>query len=199
VTTVEPEEFLNFSSEFWLLRAIDDRDSPGHNRGVMRQVHWLFLIGAVLFISGIGFVIAGARTAQSSRDVRSAAAAPVTSPVASVKQIMQGIVGPAAAVVYGAVGTVETLSGVEETAPKNDQEWESVANSAAALVESGNLLLLGSRVVDTGDWVKMSRAQIDAAIVALKAAEAKDAAGIFASGEAINVSCDNCHEKYQRH
>jgi cytochrome c2 len=52
--------------------------------------------------------------------------------------------------------------------------------------------------VDTGDWTKISRALIDAGTVALKAIEAKNAEALLASGEAINESCDNCHEKYQR-
>ena len=44
-----------------------------------------------------------------------------------------------------------------------------MGNSAAALIESGNLLLMGSRAVDKGDWVKMSQAMIEAGKAALKA------------------------------
>jgi cytochrome c556 len=44
----------------------------------------------------------------------------------------------------------------------------------------------------------MSRALMDAATVAVKAAAAKDKEGILASGSDINTSCDNCHAKYQR-
>ena len=162
----------------------------------MKTVHWLFLIGVILFISGIGFIVAGART---SRRAALPVSAPATTPVASVKQIMNGIVGPAAAVVYKAVGSTETAKGVEEWAPKSDAEWEAVGNSAAALVESGNLLLMGSRVVDQQDWVKLSRMMIDGGRQALTAVEKRDAAGVMASGEPINSSCDACHEKYERH
>jgi hypothetical protein len=162
----------------------------------MRTVHWLFVVSVALFISGIGFIIAGARTMR-------VAAAPVdsavTTPVATIKQIMNGIVMPGATVIYNAVGTKITASGVEETAPRNDKEWAAVGNSAAALVESGNLLLLGGRAVDTGDWVKMTREFIDAGKAALRAAETKNADGIFSAGGDLNVSCDTCHEKYQRH
>jgi cytochrome c556 len=52
--------------------------------------------------------------------------------------------------------------------------------------------------VDQGDWVKMSKAMADAGQMALKAAEAKNPEGILAAGEVINMSCDSCHEKYQR-
>ncbi len=119
-------------------------------------------------------------------------------PVASVRQICAGIVGPAATVVYNAVGTIISVDGITEIAPQNDEEWAVVANSAAALVESGNLFLLGDRVVDNGDWVTMARALIESATVALTAAEAQDAEGILGAGGGINATCDNCHERYQR-
>lgn len=163
----------------------------------MRIVHWLFVLSVVLFVSGIWFVIAGARTArQAPAAVDTGAARPT--PVASVKQIMKGIVGPAATTIFGAVGTVATSKGVEETAPHTDQEWEALGNTAAALIESGNLMLMGSRAVDQGDWVKDTKAMIEAGKVTLKATQAKSADDVFASGEAINESCDGCHRKYQR-
>jgi cytochrome c556 len=56
---------------------------------------------------------------------------------------------------------------------------------------------MGSRVKDKGEWITMTRAMMDAASVALKATETRDVEGLFASGEAINVACDACHQKYQ--
>ena len=161
----------------------------------MRIVHWLFVVGVALFVSGIGFVIAGARSSRAAAPVE---AAVTTTPVASVKQIMKGIVAPAATVVFNSVSTTVSFKGTEEHAPHTEEEWETVANSAAALVESGNLLLMGSRAVDKGDWVKMSQALIDAGKVALKATKEKSPEGVLGAGEAVNTSCDNCHRKYQR-
>jgi len=161
----------------------------------MRTVHWLFVVSVALFISGIAFVVAGARSA------RLAGPADVVvsmTPVASIRQIMTGIVAPAATVVYESVATSITAKGIEETAPRNDEEWARVADSAAALAESGNLLLMGDRAVDNGDWTTLSRQLVDAANAALKAAEAKSTEGILESGGAINDTCDNCHAKYQR-
>jgi hypothetical protein len=160
----------------------------------MRPIYWLFVVSMALFVSGIGFLVTTARAREPAR-----VEVPITIPVASVRQIMKGIVDPATAVVFNSVSVTMTATGTEEKAPKTDQEWEVVGNSAAALVESGNLLLMGNRVVDGGDWVKWSRALRDAGVVALRAAEAKDKDALFATGEAINTSCDSCHEKYQRH
>jgi hypothetical protein len=105
---------------------------------------------------------------------------------------------PDAYVIYEAVGTKSSAAGVEEIAPQNDEEWAKVANSAAVVVEAGNLLLMGDRAVDKGDWVKMTRAYMDAGSKALKAAEAKDKDGIVDAGGELNETCDTCHARYQR-
>ena len=73
------------------------------------------------------------------------AARPAFKPVASVKQLMEATINPSAEVRFEAVGTVVSLSGVEEIAPKNDEEWATVRNSALTLAESGNLLMIGDR------------------------------------------------------
>jgi hypothetical protein len=162
----------------------------------MRIIHWLFVISAALFISGIGFIIAGARTAQAAAPVESQA--PAITPVASVKQIMAAIVAPAATAVFDSVGTIVDATGIHEKQPTTEAEWAALGASAAALVESGNLLVMGDRAVDREDWVKMSKALSDAGLLVLKATDAKDAMGVLAAGETLNASCDDCHQRYQR-
>jgi hypothetical protein len=162
----------------------------------MRTIQWLFVVGVLLFITGIGFVIAGAREARSTAPA--AEPALKTTPVASVKQIMAGITGPASTTVYNSVGTVVSADGVKETAPQNDEEWAALASTAASLAESGNLLLMPGRAVDNGDWVKMTQAFIEASTKAVKAAEEKSTEGILSAGSEINETCDTCHERYQQ-
>ena len=162
----------------------------------MRTIHWLFVVSVLLFLSGIGFVIAAARTSREAPPA--AAEVPVPVPVATIKQVMSGITMPAATAVYSAVGTVVNAEGVKETAPQNDEEWAALASQAAALVESGNLLLMGNSVIDNGDWVTITRTMIEKGQLAIKAAEAHDKEGILDAGSAINETCDACHEKYQR-
>jgi len=162
----------------------------------MRIINWLFGISAALFISGIGFIVAGARAEQ--RAAPAEAAAPSIAPAASVKHIMDGIVQPSALVVFESVSTIVDATGIHETKPTTDAEWAAVAASAAAIVESANLLLMGDRAVDREDWVKMSQAMADAGLLALKATEAKSVEGILAAGEPLNASCDACHQRYQR-
>ena len=162
----------------------------------MRTIQWLFVVGVLLFISGIGFVIAGAREARAAAPA--ADSAPAITPVATIKQVMGGITAPAAAAVYNSVGTVISAEGIKDTAPQNDAEWAALANQAAALVESGNLLLVPGRAIDNGDWVKMTHDFIDKSKRAITAAEAKSTEGILSAGSEINTTCDNCHARYQR-
>jgi hypothetical protein len=157
----------------------------------------MIVVSAALFISGIGFIVAGARAAQHAPEAAASAAVPLT-PVASVKQIMNGIVSPSSTVIYDSVSTSATINGIEEIAPKDDAEWARVADNAAALAEAGNMMLVDGRAVDKGDWVQMSTAMIDGAKLALKAAEGKDKEGILSAGSTINETCDKCHARYQR-
>lgn len=162
----------------------------------MRTVHWLFIVGALLFVCGIGLVIAAARAAREAPVA--AAPAVAVEPVATVRQIMKGIVDPAARKVFNAVSTIVGPEGVVEKVPTTDEEWEDVGNSAAALIESGNLMLMGNRAVDQDEWVKMSRAMIDAGRQVLRATQEKNSDKVFELGEPLNESCDRCHAKYRR-
>jgi len=161
----------------------------------MRTVYWLFVVSVALFVSGIGFVIAagaGPRPADRSAE------RPPTVPVASVRQIMNSIVNPAARHVFASVGTIISAAGTEERAPRTAEEWTAVATSAAVLAESANLLMMDGRAIDKDEWRTISKAMADASIVALKAAEARNKDALFDSGETIYASCNACHEKYQR-
>jgi hypothetical protein len=162
----------------------------------MRTVQWLFAVAVLLFVSGIGFIIAGERRLQQG------GAAPVAQPsgppVATVKQIMNAIVMPHATVVYDAVGSVSTAAGIVETFPRTDKAWDGVADSAAALVEAGNLLLMSGRALDNDGWTAATREFMTQAQLVLTAAQAHKADDVFMAGGDLNVTCDKCHERYQR-
>ncbi len=164
----------------------------------MRPVHWLFIVSLLLFVSGIGFVIAAERTARSTRAPAAAPVARPAEPVATVKQIMNGVVMPSAGFIWDSVSTIVSKDGVEEKQPRTAEEWAEVATSAAMLVEAANLLVEGNRAVDQGDWVKTARAMAESGSKALAAAEARSVDGILAVGEEINKTCDACHERYSR-
>ena len=103
---------------------------------------------------------------------------------------------PASTVVYEAVKYTADASGMKETVPQTEEEWEKVAASAAALAEAGNLMLLEGHAFDRDQWVTMSRDLIDSSELALKAAKAKDAEGVLNAGSTVTESCDRCHDRY---
>jgi hypothetical protein len=121
---------------------------------------------------------------------------PPFKPVADVKQLMQTVVDPAADVIWASVGSVESKEGTVETAPKTDAEWALVRNSAYVLTESGNLLMMGSRPKDEGEWLRHCQELIDVGTRAIKAAEAKNKDAIFEIGGDIYGVCSGCHQRY---
>jgi hypothetical protein len=163
----------------------------------MRTLQWFFVIAVALFVSGLGFIVAGARMARRA-PAAAAPAAAVAAPVASVKQIMIGIVDPASKAVFSSVNTIETKEGTQEIAPRNDAEWQAVGSSAAALIESANLILANGRAVDQGDWVAFAKAMIAGSKSALQATQAKNPKNLFDAGGDIYDACNKCHAKYQR-
>ena len=117
-------------------------------------------------------------------------------PVGDVQQLMEMVIDPAADIVWESVGTIVTLDGTEEIFPRSDEEWSTVRNSAMVLAESGNLLMFGDRAKGEGPWMIMSQALVEAGMVALEAAEAKNPEAVFAVGEQIYNACETCHVLY---
>jgi cytochrome c556 len=116
------------------------------------------------------------------------AAAPAVNTVASVKQIMEAMVEPGSDAVFKAAADAPTDA--------DDNAWAAIRNAAVTVSESGNLLMLGDRVKDRTDWMKMSRAMVDAGARALKAATDKNADALSAAGDEIYNTCETCHAKY---
>ncbi len=126
----------------------------------------------------------------------SPAPGPPFKPVADVQQLMEMMVDPAADVVWDAVGTVITAAETNEWFPQTDEEWATVRNSAVVLMESGNLLMMGSRARDQDAWMRMAQGLVDAGALAMEAAESKDPDAVFAVGEDVYIACDRCHNLY---
>jgi hypothetical protein len=164
-------------------------ESGRTRRDDMGTARWALLLSAVMFIASIWFILAGAKNAR-------AAAAPATEPVATVRQLMDGLISPASTTVYKSVSIIISEAGVEENQPQSEDEWRAVEGAAAALVEAGGLLMAEGRARDQERWPEISKAMIDASMISMKAAQARDKDALLASGEALNASCDNCHRIY---
>jgi hypothetical protein len=140
---------------------------------------------------------------------------------ATVKDIMDGIVDPNADIIWDSFETVVTEKGVEEHAPKTDEEWAVVRHGAVTLAEATNLLLMpGRRVAKPGEkafdlnidlppeeiqtlidqdrakWMTKVHALHDVAEEALRAVDARDHDAVLVAGNKIDTACGDCHNEY---
>ena len=123
------------------------------------------------------FIVAGAMMAQ----------APTFQPVGTVSQVMISITYPSSDAIFY----------VERNPPKTEKEWNDLQAQALILAESGNLLMIGRRARDQGDWIKESQEMVDVGAAAYKAAMAKDLPAIVALNQRLNDACVACHQQYR--
>jgi hypothetical protein len=133
---------------------------------------------------------------------------PAAAPVAAgfdtsidTRQLMSWVIDPSSKVVFGAVATIVTEQGEENVQPRTDEEWNTIRNNAAMLLESGNLLLLeararNSQIQDLQDWNAKARAMSAAARTAIEATDVKDPEALFNASGDIYQTCTDCHAKY---
>ena len=142
---------------------------------------------------------------------------------ATIQDIMDAEVDPAADFLWGSVALISTKAGTEDRRPRNDKEWETVRNNAIILVEATNLLAMPGRVVATAgskldpeevagiedpkdiqkaiekNWtafVGFAHGLHDAAMEMLKAIDAKDVARLDGAGERLDQACEQCHRTF---
>jgi len=141
-------------------------------------------------------------------------------PTTTIKDLMDGIIDPAADNIWDSVATTMTTKGKQEKAPHTDEEWLAVRRSALQLLEASNLLQIPGRHVakpgelnnqgielqpeqietlinqDRQAWITLAHGLHDAATLAVNAADAKDPAKVLESGEQIDNACEYCHQQY---
>jgi hypothetical protein len=142
---------------------------------------------------------------------------PGTELIASIKELMDAEVDPAADFLWDSVATISRLDGIEERRPRTQEEWQEVRRHALTLIEATNLLVMSGRrvshtyVAAAGDDEldsNQAQAKIDAdhaAFVgfaqglraataeALRAIDKNDAEALFETGSVIDAACENCH------
>ena len=117
------------------------------------------------------------------------------------KQLMSWVIDPSSKTVFGAVASIITDKGEEQVQPRTDDEWNAVRNSAAIVLESGNLLMIdgrakNSQIQDAQDSNAKARAMSAAARTAIEATEVKDPEALFVASGDIYQACTDCHAKY---
>ena len=116
----------------------------------------------------------------------------VSEPLLTVKEIMNAIITPMTATIWGAYEL------------KNEGEWQEGSNAALTGIAAGNLMVRGGAgegeevTAAEPDWQSYNNQMIKAARQVLVAAEKKDEEALFNAGnDALYPPCESCHQQYQ--
>lgn len=157
---------------------------------------------------------------------RSAPASPRYVITGTIKELMHGVIDPSADAIWDAVSFDITAAGVVETIPRTNEDWYAVRRHALILAESANLLRVPGRKVapatpipslvdeppapedlppdqiqilidrDRPKFMQLSQGLIDAAVLAIKAADAKSVDRLSEAGDQLDRACEACHSEY---
>ena len=173
-----------------------------------------------MFRSAAGLLLVGlAACSQQSASTDSESPYLVT---ATIQDIMDAQVDPAADDIWNSVASIVTNTGIEEKQPRTDEEWEALRLKAFLLIEGANLLMMPGRKVApegaaldpdelAGDppdviqknlgsnrtaWVQLARGLHDASLEVMAAIKAKSPEQLIDAGEKLDTACENCHSTF---
>lgn len=136
---------------------------------------------------------------------------------ASIRELMDSEIDPAADFIWESVASISTVAGLEERQPRTEEEWLEVRRRAITLIEATNLLVMkGRRVsakyeaasgageldtdqvqqkIDTNRpaFVALAQRLQDTGLQTLAAIDAKDPVALFDLGGTIDDACESCH------
>jgi hypothetical protein len=117
--------------------------------------------------------------------------------VATLEEVMHGMVIPNAQTVWQSVGMVNTAKGMEEFQPKTEDDWIRVEAAAVTLTESGNLLMMDGRAKDNAKWMELCQGLVKAGESVHQAAKKRDPSELFTRGGDLFDACQACHFTYR--
>ena len=170
-----------------------------------------------LFAAGV-LMLSGCGSGQQSKP--ETAAIPELRMNATIRDIMDAFIDPAADHIWDAVSITVTAKGREEKHPRTDDEWKELRRRAIQIMEGANLLLIPGRHVarpgekvdprvaippeeiealinqDRATFTKMAYDLYDSVVPVLQAIEAKDKDKLLEVSDRIDQACETCHIKY---
>jgi cytochrome c556 len=177
------------------------------------KAHWTRMPLAILSLLGAPtIVLACSRDTKTTENQGSP-----FRPTASILELMDAEVDPAADFLWAAVASISTRAGIEDREPHTAEEWAEVRRKAITLSEATNLLLLPGRRVATGYFPSHGPGELDSTEVqrridanhaafealahvlqeasqqALAAIDAKNPADLMQAGGTIDAACEGCH------
>jgi len=131
---------------------------------------------------------------------------------ANLLQLMRGTLYPSSNIIFAAqdqnpadVPPAKDPSTATNLLASAYGKWDAIENSALALSEVANLLMLPGRKCANGravpinnpDWPKFVQGLRDAGAVVYKAAQTKNQDKIVDAADVMTTACANCHDKYR--
>ena len=86
---------------------------------------------------------------------------------------------------------------IESRTPETQVQWNQLAASALIVAESANLLMMPSRALDQGQWMRDTKLMLDVGKKAYEAALEKDLQALIDLNEEMIQSCMVCHKRYR--
>jgi hypothetical protein len=141
-----------------------------------------------------------------------AAAALKPEVTADLRQLMRGILFPSSNVIFAAqdddpakVPPAKDPALSPNPLASTYGGWMAVENSALALSEASNLLILPGRKcanglpvpINNADWPKFVQGLREASLATYKAAQSKNQDNILTAAGDLTTACSNCHDKYR--
>lgn len=168
-----------------------------------------------MFLNAVGLVLVGL-TACSEQTATTESPYKVT---ATIQDIMDAQIDPAADEIWNSVASIVTATGIEEKQPRTDEEWEALKLKAFLVIEGANLLVMPGRKVapegvaldpdelagetpediqkamesNRSAWVQLAQGLHDAGLEVMSAIEAKSPEQLIDAGEKLDTACENCH------
>ena len=140
---------------------------------------------------------------------------------ATIQDLMDAEVDPAADFLWASTGFVADKTGLHDKTPHTDAEWTAVRRNALILIEATNLLKMEGRKVaeraldkeekggvedpaEIQKNIEANRAAFigfagrlhDVGVDMLQAIEKRDVAGMDKAGEEMDAACEACHRTF---
>ena len=172
------------------------------------------LIPCLILYSGISASLLAQTPAPkpAPAPAKPTAATPAMQVKADLRQLMRGTLFPASNIVFAAqdqnpndVPPAKDPSTATNLLASSYGKWEAIENSALALSEVANLLMLPGRKCANGrdvplknaDWPKFVQGLRDAGTTVYIAAQTKNQDKIIEAADVMTNACANCHDKYR--
>ena len=114
----------------------------------------------------------------------------------SVKAEMKEVVEPASNTLFSVGGDADPANG-PDAAKVPDARWQEAAEAAAKLTAVAAGLSKPGRAMDGAEWMGFVKDFGDQSAAALKAAQARDGAGLATAANALSDTCSACHAKFK--